>query len=624
MAIVVLLDPRASVPLQVGWAMWFARARNLGLTMLLPESSSTRASGVVAKQVAALVAHDEQFSVVEDAHREAAHRDVDDQRLLCQLRHADVEDNGEVVAAVSKASPELFVVLLRKVESADERVGCIGREILPRVNCSVAVVDLGDLRWPAKNLMVAASRGAHPRAALKLARDLARVVDDSHLTGAYVEPDIGRDAQSVGRHVLDRVLHAAIPEQAASVRRRVVIAANVEQGLVKAAEIDEPDVIVLGMPRPGLLGPRFFGLTPARLCKRVEQPVVILRTAIPFQNRLLRVLLDIMQRWVPQVERQTRVELAARVQTSSAWNFDFVALISLSTVIAAMGLMQDSAAVIIGAMLIAPLMTPILGVGLALAQGNAVLARMAFRSIAFGVGTSFLLAVAVGLLQMTSEPVPLTDQMLARGWPDLTDLLIAFVSGLAAAYAHSRPGLVAALPGVAIAAALVPPIATSGLAFAAGDFTLAYGSFLLFFVNMVAIVLAAGFSLWVVGVRRQNDTGWLRHIGTSFVLLAVALSVYLTQRARPGATELPSGVKVAVESKLAKLTKGLHLLTVTGRRNNEQLVVRVQVGGHKPPSETLAAQLRDVVAAVVAEPVLLHVSYVWESVAPAVLSAKPK
>jgi uncharacterized hydrophobic protein (TIGR00271 family) len=582
--------------------MWFARARDSDLTMLLPESSASRASDVVKKQVESLVAQDEKFYIDSGSERE-----VDDERLLCELQFADAESNGDVVAAAVNAQPELFVVLLAKVEAADERALHIGREILPRISCAAAVVHLGDERWPVEHLMVAASRGAHPRAALQMAHSLARVTAGSRLTAAYVEPDIGHDAQSVGRHVVDRVVNAAIVDDAADVDRRVVVAASVELGLAKAAKVVEPDVVVLGMPRPGLLGARFFGLTPARLCKRVEVPVVILREAMPLGNRLRRGLLDMMQRWVPQVERQTRVELAAHVQSSSAWNFDFVALISLSTVIAALGLLQDSAAVIIGAMLIAPLMTPILGVGLALAQGNAVLARMALRSIVFGVGTSFVLAVVVGLVDMASQPLTITEQMLGRGWPGLIDLMVAFVSGLAAAYAISRPGLVAALPGVAIAAALVPPIATSGLAFAGGDFRLAYGSFLLFFANMVAIVLAAAFSMWAVGVRRQKDTGWVRHIGTGFVVMALALSVYLTQRTRLGEAVLERGVRVAVES---KLPAALSLLDVTGRRTSDALVVTVHVGGQAPPTGEIAEQLRKAVASVVAEPVAVHVSYV--------------
>lgn len=625
MAIVALLDPGASVSLQVAWALWFARARRSAVTLLLPQLTGSERQRAIAK-IEAAVSSDDAFclaaagndqgkgkgerypasidaggiAVAESVADESAANEpaAAEERLRCRIGSADLETDGDVVAAVGKALPDLFVVLLAKVDAAEERVARIGREILPRVSCSAAVVDLGDARWPVQHLMVAASRGAHPRVALQLARELA-VAADGKLTGAYVEPDIGSDATSVGNHVLHKVLRGALHEKASEVARRVVVGGAVDVGLQKAAEAVQPDAIVLGMPRPGLLGSRFFRLTPARLCKRVEMPVIIHRQALPLGNRVRRSLEDLLQRLVPQVERETRVELSARVQSSSAWNFDFIALISLSTVIAALGLLQDSAAVIIGAMLIAPLMTPILGVGLAVAQGNAMLARLAFRAILFGVGTSFALAVCVGLLDIWSHPLTITDEMVARCSPGVIDLLVAFVSGLAAAYANSRPGLVAALPGVAIAAALVPPIATSGLAFAAGRWGLAYGSLLLFVTNMVAIVLAAGLSLWAVGVRKERgrDRVWLRHLGNGFVLLALVLTVMLTQRTRVGPIPLSNQVRQAIRDALPKDSQ-LQLLGATARRTEEhELVITVHTGGPRKPSEGLAKSLLAVLVA---------------------------
>ncbi|MCK5945209.1 MAG: DUF389 domain-containing protein, partial [Planctomycetes bacterium] len=373
--------------------------------------------------------------------------------LVARVRAARLDDVDGVVAAVQQALADLLVVLLPSVDGKQPRVARLGSELLPRISCAVAVVDLGDQRWPLRHLMVAASRGAHPRMALRFAQTLCRGApvgssagpsdgDGCRLTGAYVEPDIGSDARSVGRHVLERVLARAFDDdERDAVARRVVVASSVEAGLQKAAEVVEPDAIVLGLPAPGLLGPRFFGMVPARLCRRVEVPVVIVRQALPLGNRLRRALEQLLQRVVPQVERDVRVQMAARVQSSSAWNFDFVALISLSTLIAALGLLLNSAAVIIGAMLIAPLMTPILGVGLALAQGNVLLIKLAMRTIAYGVFTSVALAALVGGLNHAAvgEAVR-TPEMLARGWPGLIDLFVAFVSGLAAAYANSRPG----------------------------------------------------------------------------------------------------------------------------------------------------------------------------------------
>lgn len=620
MAIVALLDPEGPIPLQVSWAMWFAHAREAELTMVLPETETARLPELVTAKVQSLIDEDERFHDVKNAPVAGVDLSADTggevaedepSTLPCHMEVADISSHKDVIAAISKASAELFVVLLQKVDATVPRVKDLGNEILPRVACSVAVVHLGEEHWPVQHLMVAASRGSHSRAAIQLAHKLA-CSSEGRVTGAYVEPDIGTDAQSVGRHLLDKVVHAALLEDAANVDRRIVIGSNVESGLQKACEVVEPDAVVLGMPRPGLLSPRFFALTPARLCKRTSVPVVILRQAMPLGNRVRRALEDLMLRRVPQVERSTRVELAARVQSNSAWNFDFVALISLSTVIAALGLLQDSAAVIIGAMLIAPLMTPILGVGLALAQGNVLLARLAFRSVVFGVGTSFVLAVFVGLLDRGAHDIQPTGEMWARGWPGITDLFVAVASGLAAAYAHSRPSLVAALPGVAIAAALVPPIATSGLAFAVGNFTLAYGSFLLFFTNMVAIVLAASFSLWAVGVRTQQDKGWLRHLTHGFVALLLLLTVHLAQRTRPGPVTLAPNVPKMLA---AKLPGDLHLVAATAKRTGKALEITMRVAGQAPPASGLAARLQAVANDLLHEDVELHLTYEWRAIA---------
>ena len=98
----------------------------------------------------------------------------------------------------------------------------------------------------------------------------------------------------------------------------------------------------------------------------------------------------------------------------------------------------------------------------------------------------------------------LTSEMAARTVPSLLDLLVALASGFAAAYATSRPNLSAALPGVAIAAALVPPIATAGLALSLIKLQAVGGALLLFLTNIVAITVGAAISLWLVGIRGSH------------------------------------------------------------------------------------------------------------------------
>ncbi|MCB9877165.1 MAG: DUF389 domain-containing protein [Planctomycetes bacterium] len=612
MATVVLLDPEASVAAQLRWAVWLAAARDEPLTLLVPKGGGDRSRERVRAELRAALLADPAFAYAGGADPDPA--EVAPDGLRAQLVDVDLGAVDSVRAALTAAGPALFVVLRQQLDPRDEVAGRLGRELLGRVPCAVAVVRLGDgevATWPPARLLVAASRGPHPRAAVTFAAKLARRHDGA-LVGAYVEPDIGGDAGDVGRGVLDRVLRRALGDGAPQVGREVVVADVVEDGLAAAAERVRADVVLCGVPRPGMLGPRFHGTAPARLCRRTKLPVVLLRDALPLGGRLRRAIEERLVRVVPQVEREVRVELADRVQSSSAWTFDFVALLSLATAIAALGLLQDSAAVIIGAMLIAPLMTPILGVGLALAHGNRRLAGLAWRSIVRGVATAYALALLLGLLLGIGDAAPPpTGQMLARGWPGVSDLLVAFVSGLAAAYANSRPGLVAALPGVAIAAALVPPIATSGLATAAGQWELAYGAMLLFVVNMVAIVLAASLSLWAVGVRSQREGGWLRHVGTAFTVATLALVVHLVQRTHVGgAVPLPQS---AVGAARAALPTGFVLAGMTAEQAEGHLVVHATIAGPGQPPPAAAAALLDVLAPLLTQPLRVDLDYAWRA-----------
>ena len=188
---------------------------------------------------------------------------------------------------------------------------------------------------------------------------------------------------------------------------------------------------------------------------------------------------------VPQLTREDRIAVFEKLQNSSRWNFDFMALICLSTAIAALGLIVNSTAVVIGAMLVAPLMTPILGSGLALVQGNAPLVLDCVRSILLGFLFALVIGAAVGFTALLFPGYgQLTPELAARGRPGAPDMLIALFSGIAASYCIARPNLASALAGVAIAAALVPPIATTGISLAWGNFMNATGSALLFGINV--------------------------------------------------------------------------------------------------------------------------------------------
>lgn len=176
----------------------------------------------------------------------------------------------------------------------------------------------------------------------------------------------------------------------------------------------------------------------------------------------------------------------------------FASLMALSVTIAALGVLSDSTAVVIGAMLVAPLLTPVLGVAASIVMGWP---RRVFRqTIVVSLGA----VGSVGLAALTSwmipgDPLPLPSELLARTAPNLLDLGIALAAGAAGAYGQVRRQASDALPGVAVAVALVPPLAVVGVALQLGDLAYAAGAGLLFLTNVAGIVFAASVTFVVSG-----------------------------------------------------------------------------------------------------------------------------
>lgn len=178
----------------------------------------------------------------------------------------------------------------------------------------------------------------------------------------------------------------------------------------------------------------------------------------------------------------------------------FFALMSFATAIAAYGIIADSTAVVIGAMLVAPLMTPLMGTSLALVMGwpQRVLytGLVALAGIALAIGLSIVFGWSTGI-EVSSVT---NSQVASRITPTIVDLVIAMAAGGAGAFALSRPDVSDSLPGVAVAIALVPPLAVIGLMVSQADWAAAIGALLLFTTNLVAILLVGGFVFVMTGV----------------------------------------------------------------------------------------------------------------------------
>ena len=241
----------------------------------------------------------------------------------------------------------------------------------------------------------------------------------------------------------------------------------------------------------------------------------------------------------PTLERADRLDLVQQLEQSAQANIDFIMMMVLSTSLASLGLLADSTAVVIGAMLVAPLMGPLVAAGHSLVQANLSLFRRSIGVSAIGLGIGFAASLIFGALNPGFEP---TLEIEARGTPDLLDLGIAFFSGMTAAYASGRSNVVTTLAGVAIAAALVPPLAVVGLALTHGEPLISGNAAILLVTNLVAIILGAAFvfRMFKVHISRHGAgmPSWVRRatmlLFLSLALLSAPLLIHMIEGRRTG------------------------------------------------------------------------------------------
>ena len=182
-----------------------------------------------------------------------------------------------------------------------------------------------------------------------------------------------------------------------------------------------------------------------------------------------------------------RALILASVARDARLNKKFLLLITLSAAIATLGLLQSSAPVVIGAMLVSPLLGPIMGIGFGLATLESNLIKRSLVTMAAGMAVAILVAMVLIWLSPIRDVTP---EVRARTQPTLLDLGVAVVGGIAGVYAIMRK-LSGVMVGVAIATALVPPLSTIGFGLATGRFDFAVGAALLFLTNTLAIAFAA-------------------------------------------------------------------------------------------------------------------------------------
>ena len=200
---------------------------------------------------------------------------------------------------------------------------------------------------------------------------------------------------------------------------------------------------------------------------------------------------------------RTREELYSNVESGTKLDSNYLIMVVISTIVAAIGLLEDNVAVVIGAMVIAPLLGPNLALAFSAALGDSELAFKSLKAGLSGILLALLVALVIGLLW----PLNFNSQeLLSRTDVGLDSIALALASGAAAVFALVAPGWSSVLVGVMVAVALLPPTAALGLMLGAGKFQLALGAALLLAVNIVSVNLSAKLAFILKGVRPRT---WL-------------------------------------------------------------------------------------------------------------------
>ena len=431
-----------------------------------------------------------------------------------------------------------------------------------------------------KRILFVPTGREHDRSALRLVETL-RQRRMAQVTIGAIEDETGAKAGQTGERYIRALLHdEALDEEAFEVK--VVVDRLKHRGVVELFE--DHDLVVTG----------------ANAASRVQSlddaTVAIVKRTPPLSKRAIA-------DWLPRINPADHADLLHDLSAGSVWGPDFIAMLGLASAIATLGLLQNSPAVVIGSMLLAPLMTPMIGLGLALGQADVRVMRLCGKSIGLG----FLLTLAVSLLIgiITPSGATLSEEVLARGGPNVLDLLIAVFAAAAATFAMARPNISGAIAGVAIATALVPPVCAVGISLAHGEWLNAFGASALFFTNLIAIIVMSSFTFSLLGITasrarpRHRQRAQLGRWSLVVLLLALAgpLSTTLVAQLEEGksvpiAYPVTRAVGRAVFERVAQ-DEGVDVIFIARPREEDLVMIHVASRDELPLS--YANELREIV-----------------------------
>ncbi len=469
-----------------------------------------------------------------------------------------------------------------------------------------------------KRVVVTTAGGPHAPLAARLALLLAREFEATTRAVYVTLPEASDTDLTEGQRriatTIERLRELMISLPAVSdspvngdeipIESQVVSAPSVVEGIVSAGL--EGDLVFIGASEESLIDQVLFGTLPEQVASDCSTPVVMVKSYRGLPRFWLQRLWDGLFSSLPTVTPHEQVEIYKRVRRESRPDTDFFVMMGLAAIIATYGLLQGSTAVIIGAMLVAPLFTPILATSLAIVQGDIRLLRLAVEAAVKGI------VLAIGLALVLTVLTPLrnvTHEILIRTTPNLFDLAVALASGAAGAYAIARKDVATSLPGVAIAAALMPPLCVIGIGLALNNGDVTWGGSLLFITNLIAITLAGAITLILLGFRpapgAQRAARLRLGLVTSLVILTaitIPLALVFIDSVRASTTEQTINRTLAAEF---DGRNGVEVVKFDFTDLGPSLQIEITVNASTAIDEPLARALQESLQQALARPIAL-------------------
>lgn len=305
------------------------------------------------------------------------------------------------------------------------------------------------------------------------------------------------------------------------------------------------------------------------------------------KGEITNVLIDGKIPFIKKASEDDFKDVFKNLRSNAKFNYTFLVLMIISTLLSTTGLFANSTPVIIGAMILAPMMAPIISFSMGIIRSDRILLKRSIITLFIGTFMAILFSCIFTLLLPLNQ---ITPEMQSRIDPNLLDLLVAIFSGIAGAYAYSKAEVAKSLAGVAIAVALVPPLSVAGIGVGLADFEIIYGAFLLFSTNLVGITISSALTFIVLGYAPLNRAK-KGIIYTSIILVFISIPLILSFEQMVAKNEYYKKLNTLKFVELNSKSIELNILNI--RNNKNEVLINIETVSKEPLNSKDYEQIKE-------------------------------